>query len=447
MECFTIFKEEGIEYLQKINKLTTEYDELIASAEIEYKGKIYNLSQLTPFSQSEDRKERKEVSELTTKFFIDNEEKFDNIYDQLVKQRHEMAKALGYDSFIDYQYKNLMRVDYNKEDVAKYRDFVREYVTPVYLKLREMQKERTCLDSLKYYDTSFKFKDGNAFPKGSTEEKLEKAKKMYHELSNETAKFIDFMTEKELFDLESKPGKAGGGYCTTLDEYNAPFVFANFNGTTHDVEVLTHELGHAFQSYTSSDGRLEEYIWPTYEACEIHSMSMEFLTWPWMELFFGEDTNKFKFSHLDGAISFIPYGVTVDEFQHWVYENPYASPEERKRKYSEIERKYRPDIDYDDNEFLKKGTYWYRQGHIFSTPFYYIDYTLAQVLAFQFLLKSLDDRQMAFKDYLNICKTGGIKSFFGIIEDGNLKNPMKDGVIEDILPKLLKILEDLKENI
>lgn len=213
------------------------------------------------------------------------------------------------------------------------------------------------------------------------------------------------------------------------------------------MEVLTHELGHAFQSYTSSDGRLEEYIWPTYEACEIHSMSMEFLTWPWMELFFGEDTNKFKFSHLDGAISFIPYGVTVDEFQHWVYENPYASPEERKRKYSEIERKYRPDIDYDDNEFLKKGTYWYRQGHIFSTPFYYIDYTLAQVLAFQFLLKSLDDRQMAFKDYLNICKTGGIKSFFGIIEDGNLKNPMKDGVIEDILPKLLKILEDLKENI
>ena len=269
---------------------------------------------------------------------------------------------------------------------------------------------------------------------------------MYAELSPQTKDFFEFMYERELFDLESKKGKESGGYCTTMEDYDSPFIFANFNGTTHDVEVMTHEAGHAFQSYTSMDGRIFEYIWPTYEACEIHSMSMEFLTWPWMELFFEEETDKFKFSHLDGAINFIPYGVTIDHFQHFVYENPDATPEQRKAKYHEIEKLYRPNLDY-DNEFLEKGTWWYRQGHVFNTPFYYIDYTLAQVCAFQFLLKSLEDREKAFEDYLEICKVGGRESFFGIMEKGNIKNPMEDGVIEDILPKLLVILDEIEKRL
>ncbi|MFQ9333307.1 MAG: M3 family oligoendopeptidase, partial [Finegoldia magna] len=349
-------------------------------------------------------------------------------------------------SYIEYQYKSLMRTDYDKNDVAKYREFVKKYVTPVYLELRKKQSKRIGIEDMKAYDNNVMFTDGNAKPHGEKDFLVDNAKKMYSELSPETKKFFDFMYERELFDLESKKGKEGGGYCTTIEDYESPFIFANFNGTTHDVEVMTHEAGHAFQSYTSMDGRIFEYIWPTFEACEIHSMSMEFLTWPWMELFFEEETDKFKFSHLDGAISFIPYGVTIDHFQHFVYENPDCTPEERKAKYHEIELMYRPNLDYDD-EFLEKGTWWYRQGHIFNNPFYYIDYTLAQVCAFQFLLKSRKNREEAFKDYLEICKVGGSQSFFGIMKSGNIKNPMNDGVLEEILPQLLEILDEIEKEL
>lgn len=446
IDCQLIFKEEGVPFKQKENQLITKYNKLIASIQIEFDGKTLTLPQMVPYTQSKDRDIRKSASRKISEFFKDHEKEIDDIFDEMVHVRCDMAKALGFDSYIEYQYKALMRTDYNKEDVEKYREFIKKYVTPVYLKLREKQSKRIGIDDMKAYDTNIMFTDGNAKPHGNRDFIVENAKKMYSELSSETKEFFEFMYDRELFDLESKNGKESGGYCTTIEGYNSPFIFANFNGTTGDVEVMTHEAGHAFQAYTSMDGRITEYIWPTYEACEIHSMSMEFLTWPWMELFFEDETSKFKFAHLDGAISFIPYGATIDHFQHYVYENPNATPEERKKKYHEIELMYRPSLDYDD-EFLEKGTWRYRQGHIFGSPFYYIDYTLAQVCAFEFLLKSLKNRDDAFKDYLEICKVGGYESFFGLMEKGNLENPMNDGVIEKILPQLLDVLDEIEKDL
>lgn len=446
IKCKLVFKDEAVPFKQKENQLITKYNKIIASCQIDFDGKKLTLPQMAPYTQSKDRNIRKAATDKIAEFFQEHEEEIDNIYDKMVHVRTDMAKALGFDSYIEFQYKSLMRTDYDKEDVAKYREFVKKYVTPVYLKLVEKQSKRIGIHDMKVYDQNIVFTDGNAKPHGGRDFLVENARKMYAELSSQTKDFFEFMYERELFDLESKKGKESGGYCTTMEDYDSPFIFANFNGTTHDVEVMTHEAGHAFQSYTSMDGRIFEYIWATYEACEIHSMSMEFLTWPWMELFFEEETDKFKFSHLDGAINFIPYGVTIDHFQHFVYENPDATPEQRKAKYHEIEKLYRPNLDY-DNEFLEKGTWWYRQGHVFNTPFYYIDYTLAQVCAFQFLLKSLEDREKAFEDYLEICKVGGSESFFGIMEKGNIKNPMEDGVIEDILPKLLVILDEIEKRL
>lgn len=446
IKCKLIFKDDAVPYKQKENQLITKYNKIIASCQIEFDGKTLTLPQMAPYTQSIDRGVRKAATEKIAEFFEEHEEEIDKIYDEMVHVRTEMARVLGFDSYIDYQYKALMRTDYDKNDVAKYREYVKKYVTPVYLKLLEKQSKRIGIDDMKAYDTNIIFTDGNAKPHGGRDFLVENAKKMYGELSPQTGEFFNFMYDRDLFDLESKKGKESGGYCTTIEDYNSPFIFANFNGTTHDVEVMTHEAGHAFQAFTSMDGRIFEYIWPTYEACEIHSMSMEFLTWQWMELFFEDETDKFKFSHLSGAINFIPYGVTIDHFQHYVYENPDATPEERKVKYHEIEKMYRPNLDY-DNEFLEKGTWWYRQGHVFNEPFYYIDYTLAQVCAFEFLLKSREDRQKAFEDYLEICKVGGLKSFFGIMEAGNIKNPMEDGVLEEILPKLLKILDEIEERL
>ncbi|KYH31152.1 peptidase family M3 [Clostridium tepidiprofundi DSM 19306] len=441
------FSPEIIEDLQKENKLSSEYTKLIASAKIMFEGEERNLSQLTPFQQSTDRNMRKRAWEAKTDFLKEHEKDIDEIYDKLVKVRTKIAKKLGYKNFIELGYARLNRSDYNAEMVANYRKQIEKYIVPVAIKLRERQAKRLGLDKLKYYDERFSFKTGNAKPHGDPDWILNNAIEMYNELSPETKEFFNFMTENELMDLVSKKGKAGGGYCTFMPKYKAPFIFSNFNGTAGDVEVLTHEGGHAFQVYTSRNYELPEYCWPTLEACEIHSMSMEFLTWPWMNLFFEEDTDKFKFNHLSESLLFIPYGVAVDEFQHFVYENPDVSPDERKRAWREIERKYLPHRDYEENDFLERGGFWFQQSHIFNVPFYYIDYTLAQVCAFQFWNKSQKDRENAWKDYLNLCSAGGSKSFLELLKVANLISPFEDGCLSSVIGNIenwLNSVDDTK---
>jgi len=271
------------------------------------------------------------------------------------------------------------------------------------------------------------------------------ASTMYSELSDETKKFFDFMTERKLLDLDSKPGKRAGGYCTYIPDYSSPFIFANFNGTSDDVDVLTHEAGHAFQNFSSRGFKVPEYIWPTYEACEIHSMSMEFITWPWMKLFFEEDEIKYKFGHLSAGVLFIPYGVTVDEFQHYVYANPSATPTDRKSKWREIEKKYLPTKDYEDNEFLEKGGYWFRQGHIFNDPFYYIDYTLAQICAYQFWIRFNENKTEAWKDYYNLCTVGGSIPFLELVDYAKLKSPFKEETFDYIAGPIKKWLDNIDD--
>ncbi len=430
------FSPEIIEDLKLENKLSSDYTKLIASAKIMFEGQERNLSQMVPFQLSTDRDVRKKANEARYSFFIENESKFDEIYDKLVKVRTEIARKLGYENFVELGYARMNRSEYNAEMVKSYREQVEKYIVPVATKLRERQRVRLGLDSLKYYDEKFIFKTGNAMPKGNPDWILNNARKMYSELSPETNEYFNFMVENGLMDLVSKKGKAGGGYCTYISKYKAPFIFSNFNGTSGDVDVLTHESGHAFQAYCSQGYKVCEYNFPTYEACEIHSMSMEFLTWPWMNLFFKEDTEKYKFAHLSEALLFIPYGVTVDEFQHFVYENPDATPKDRKAMWREIEKKYLPHRDYEDNDYLERGGFWYQQGHIFGSPFYYIDYTLAQVCAFQFWKKANEDREKAWEDYLRLCRAGGSKPFLELVELAGLESPFKEGCLESVVESI-----------
>lgn len=439
------FSDEAIPLMQEENKLISEYDKLISSAKINYDGKILNLSQMQPYMESKDRKMRKEAYEKWSSFFKENEEKFDLIYDKIVKVRNEIALKLSFKNFTELGYLRMGRSDYNYKDVKAFRDHVLNYIVPISNELRQRQAKRIGVDNLKYYDIPLDFISGNPAPKGNKEWIMERAKKMYEELSPQTHEFINFMIDRNLFDLETKPNKQAGGYCTFLFDFKSPFIFANFNGTQGDVTVVTHEAGHAFQTYQSKDFDSPEYSFPTSEAAEIHSMSMEFITWPWMELFFEEDIDKFKFFHLADSLCFIPYGVTVDEFQHVVYDNPNMTPDERKKAWRDIEKKYTPYKDYDDNEFLDKGTYWFKQGHIFSTAFYYIDYTLAQICAYQFWLKFNEDKENAWEDYLNICKAGGSKSFLEIIKTGNLQSPFEENTIHSVASKIKEYLDKIDD--
>jgi len=427
------FKPEIVPLLQKENRLSTEYTKLLASAKIDFEGEERTLAQLEPFTESTDREMRKRANEAKFGFLADHEEELDRIYDDLVKVRTEIAHKLGYKNFVELGYYRMMRTDYNADMVANFRAQVKNFIVPIATKLKIRQQERIGLDKLKYYDEGFKFQSGNATPKGSPEWIIENGQKMYEELSAETGTFFRFMQDNKLMDLVAKKGKAGGGYCTFIENYKAPFIFSNFNGTSGDIDVLTHEAGHAFQVYSSRQYEIPEYNWPTYEACEIHSMSMEFFTWPWMDLFFKDDTDKYKFSHLSDALLFLPYGVSVDEFQHWVYENPEASPKERKLQWREIEKKYLPHKDYDGSEYLENGGFWQRQGHIYNSPFYYIDYTLAQICAFQFWKRSRENQEEAWADYVKLCKLGGSMSFTNLVRAANLISPFEDGCVESVV--------------
>ena len=445
-ECsLKTFNEEVIPQLQEENKLSSKYDKLIASAKIPFDGEERTLSQMAPYTQSKDRNIRKDAAKKVAEFFSAHKNDFDDIYDKLVKVRTEIAHKLGFKNYVELAYARLRRLDYNAQDVAGYRKQVLENIVPLHSELRERQAKRLGIDKLKFYDEPIKFNSGNADPHGDPEWILNHGKTMYRELSKETDEFFTFMTENNLLDLLSKKGKNSGGYCTYIPDYKSPFIFANFNGTAHDVDVLTHEAGHAFQVYESRGYEVPEYLWPSYEACEIHSMSMEFLTWPWMGLYFENDEDKYKFIHLSEALLFIPYGVTVDEFQHWVYENPEATPEERRNKWLETERKYLPTRDYGEIDELKEGIFWFRQGHIFGTPFYYIDYTLAQVCAFQFWIKSRENREKAWEEYLNLCRLGGSKPFFELMKAANLKNPFNEGTIASVIPKIREFLDSIDD--
>lgn len=432
------FAPEIIQDLQLENRLSSEYTKLIASAMIMFEGEERNLPGLVPFQLSTDQVMRKRASEAKYAFFAANEVRLDEIYDGLVKVRTRMAKKLGFTNFIELGYARMLRSDYTPTMVANFRKQVLDCIVPVASKLRERQRRRLGSEKLQYYDEKFNFRVGNAKPKGDPQWIVANGQRMYNELSTETGEFFQSMVDNDLMDLVSKKGKAGGGYCTYISNYQVPYIFSNFNGTSGDIDVLNHETGHAFQMYCSKNYEIPEYHWPTSEACEIHSMSMEFFTWPWMERFFKEDAAKYRFTHMSESLLFIPYGVTVDEFQHFVYEHPEASPQERKAAWRDIEKKYLPHRDYEANDYLERGGYWHQQGHIFGDPFYYIDYTLAQICAFQFWTRSSENRETAWADYLRLCKAGGSQSFLELVELANLTSPFELGCIESVV----KVVDD-----
>ena len=441
------FSVDIIPYLQEENKLMSRYTKLLASAKINFNDEELNLSGLYKYMLSDDRDMRGKSSKAYYDYFAKHEDEFDEIYDKLVHIRNDISKKLGFNNFVELGYIRMDRTDYTPDMVVNLRKQILEYIVPLCNKLYEKQAKRLNLDKLTYVDENVEFSDGNATIKGDANYIIENGIKMYQELSKETKGFFDFMLENELMDLETKHNKSAGGYCTYIPDYKAPFIFSNFNGTSEDMDVLTHEAGHAFQLYMSRYIDMQEINFPTLDSCEIHSMSMEFITYPWMDKFFKEDTAKYKFAHLSSAIKFLPYGVVVDEFQHIIYENPHMSKDERKKVWRDLEKKYLPHRDYEDNEILEKGCWFFKQGHIFKDPFYYIDYVLAEICAFQFLKKMDENRTKGWQDYLNICKVGGTQSFLQIVETGNLISPFEDGCIKSIITNLEENIKSFESNL
>ncbi len=439
------FDPKIVEDMKVENKLCSDYTKLIAGAKIKFRGQTYNLKGISKLTQDSDRTTRAAAYRSMSRWLEKHSEQFDHIYDELVKVRDSMAHKLGYANFIELGYYRLGRTDYTAVEVEGYRAQIYQSVVPYSKKLFHRQAKRLKLKGMKVYDYNLEFLSGNPTPKGDKDYLVNEAVKMYDEMSPQTSEFFHFMVDSELLDLETKPNKMSGGYMTTLDTYKAPFIFANFNGTSGDVDVLTHEVGHAFMGYRCRDVALIEYTQPTLEACEIHSMSMEFFAYPWMDKFFKEDTVKYKFSHLESTVTFLPYGAAIDEFQHFVYANPAVTPAERRAQWRLIEKKYLPHLKY-PTKFMDSGARWFLQGHVFQSPFYYIDYTLAQVCAFQFFNLMNSDRDLAWDKYLQLCDLGGSKSFTGLLKATKLINPFKKNSIKKILKPIKTYLDSIDDS-
>ena len=424
-------------------ELRMAYSKSSAAAVTEFRGEQVNFYGLLKHMQSTDRAERKVAFEAWAALYEKISPDLDSQYDELVRLRDGMAKKLGFSRFTDLAYLERGRFDYTDKDVACFRKQIREVITPAVAEIRERQRRRLGVDKLRYYDESLIFPDGNACPIGNMEELVRKAQTMYREMSPETGEFFDFMAQYHLFDLETRPGKRMGGYMTAFPEYKAPFIFSNFNGTSADVDVLTHEAGHAFQGYLAMRSiPVADLCGSTSEINEIHSMSMEHFAYPWMESFFGEKWEQYITAHLIDALAVIPYMAVVDEYQHRVYEAPDMTAMERRAVWREIEKAYMPWRDYDGNAFLEGGSFWMQKQHIFLYPFYYIDYALAQLCAFQFYGRMKEDRPRAWQDYLRLCRAGGTKGYFELLEEGSLLNPFREGTVEKstghIIEELLK---------
>ncbi len=443
------FDEKIIPELVEINKLSSQYDRILGSAQIEFRGKTYNLSQMGKFTTDKDRETRKEAAIKTDEFFAEHENEIGDIYGKLVLLRTEAAKKLGFKSFTELGYLNLGRVDYDAKMVKNYRDQISECIVPVAQSLYKKQAKRIGIPFSKMvsFDYNLSFLSGNPCPNGDSAKLVKDAEEMYDEMSKESGEFFHFMEDHHLLDLEARAGKAPGGYMTYLPLYHYPFIFSNFNGTEGDVNVLTHEVGHAFQGYLSASIKPSDFRSPTLEACEIHSMSMEFFAWPYLNKFFGTEDDKYRFKHLSEAIEFLPYGISIDEFQHWVYEHPTASHAERCEEWLKIQNKNEPHKKYiPEMKCFAHGAAWIRQSHIFGAPFYYIDYTLAQVVAFQFLVEMRKNHAKAWRKYVKLCKCGGKYPFLTLLEKNHLRNPFIDGNVKKIVTPLKKILNGFDDS-
>ncbi len=427
------FRPEMVELMQRENRLTSDYQKLCASALVDFDGKKLPLPMLGPYQQSTDRAVRRAAFETAGRWFDSHSEELDAIYDELVKNRTAQGKMLGYDNFIPLGYDRLGRNCYGPDQTAALRGQVAHYTVPLVARIKKEQEKRLGVEKLMLWDEPLLFADGNPVPQGTAQDILDAGWEMYHALSPETGAFIDMLYNGELLDVLSKEGKAPGGYCTELYDHKAPFIFSNFNGTSGDVDVLTHEAGHAFESWRAmKKGYLLRQLWPTLEACEVHSMSMEFLTAPFHRLFFGAATKKYELAHCEEALTFLPYGCLVDEFQHVMYRSPGLTPRQRNGVWLELEKKYRPWIDYGDLPFYSRGAVWQRQAHIYTNPFYYIDYCMAQAVAFQFWMASMTDRRGAWERYLALVDRGGTATFEELVRGAGLKVPYEPGCMKEV---------------
>ena len=438
------FCEDNIPLQQREAELMGEYEAIISSCQEEVLGEPQSFGALQALFSHEDREVRKAAFKAFSKFLESNEEKLEQIWDELLKVRDQMGKNLGYDNYIPLAYLDRLRLSYGQKELESFRQQVLDEIVPLCTKLYEFQAKNLGLDEIKVYDEEILFGDGNAKPLGDSKYMFQKTVDMLRDMSPETDEFIGFMLEHELIDYEIRPEKAPRSYATIMPSRKAPFLFYHFDGSPASLKNLPEGIGYAFAGYKASRRQyLEEYYASSSDIMEIHAMSMVHFANKYAEHFFGEDADKYVFSIFHNYITFIPFSVAVDEFQHICYENLDMTPKERTQVWRDLEKKYMPWRKYDeDDEYMQRGGYWYHKPHFFFHPFYYIEYSLATINAMEMYQKYEERPGTAWKEYLELTDLGGSKSYLETLERSALTPAFEEGAVANSMKYVKNILHE-----
>ena len=425
--------------------LVSKYQREKAMVRINYKGKELSEGEVIPLFESPIREERIQSRKVVAKAFLEKKELFGSMLERLVSLRDTIAKENGFSNYLEYMDINYSRIGYGEKEMDAFVSEVKEYVVPVLSHIFEETRKRLGLEEMTVADISLMFVDGNAKPSGGADVLKEAAKKMYKALSPEMEAFFTGMLDSHSIDVDFSPNKVSGmGFCTDLKKGMYPFVFGNLDGTSWDVTVFTHEVGHAWQSY-ASDQNLDLTLFREMplDAVEIPSKTMELFSYPFAEEFFGKDGDKFRFAHFRNAVKEIVAYTSVHELNTWIYTHVGASFDEINEKWMEIQSSYYPNVSYGEmEEEEKKGAGLLRNMGIFMFPRYLISYVFSEMCAIDLFMEYLKDKDKALDSYNRLCRVGGSKSYPEILSAAGLEPSYNKGRVKDVMEKVKAYLEN-----
>jgi oligoendopeptidase F len=440
-----IYRDENVPLMTQDTKLGQQYSETCGAMAVEFDGEERTLPQMGRYLEETDRQVRQGAWRAVAERRFQDCERLDGLLDEMIQLRHSIGRNAGFDNFRDYAFKSKHRFDYTPADCTTFLQAVQEVCVPVYRQLNTERAEALDVDTLRPWDLAVDIKGRSPLrPFANADELIEKTSKLFHRMDSGLGKMFDSMRTGDCLDLDSRKGKAPGGYQELRTRSRTPFIFMNAAGLQRDLETMVHEAGHAFHSLLCSDDPLLHYRWGIpLEFCEVASMSMELLSFPYLDEFYDEcDVARSKRHQLESMASMLPWIATIDAFQHWMYTHPEHSREERAAAWVELDERLGPAVSWAGMEQLRETT-WQRQLHLFEVPFYYIEYGIAQLGALQLWLIAIRDEQAALKRYRSALSLGGSRPLPELFAAAGLEFDFGTDTVKRLMDEVQQQLEKL----
>ena len=439
-----IFREENIPLSTQATKLVTEYNEICGAQMVEFDGELKTFAQMAIYFENTDRTIREAAWKAVSERRFEDNERVSEIYDELIQIRHKMATNAGFEGFQQYMFASMHRFDYTIEDCLEFHESIETVCQPLRHRTDGERMRELGVDSLRPWDMGGDVKGRPALqPFNDIQEMVDGCSRIFHNMSSELGDYFDLLDTNDCLDLDSRKGKAPGGYQYYLQKSRLPFIFMNAAGTQRNIETMIHEAGHAFHSFYSGHLDLIHERDSPIEFAEVASMSMELLTHPqWEEFYERKDADRARRKHLEDIISFMPWMATIDAFQHWVYANPDHSREERAAKWLELGERFGPNVDMTGFEDIHKVS-WQRQGHLFGVPFYYVEYGIAQLGALQMWKYHRRDTQDALDRYKAGLSLGYTRGLTELFQASGLELSFSESYVGELIGEIDEALAEL----